>query len=94
MTDQSQQAGVLSFLQELDRLLGRIVLARENNMLDWRYFMDVLELVDGERQRIRGVPDPGWPDTLWHDYRIALALVQRLIPSVFDSFPRNHRKQL
>lgn len=80
----TEQAEALTFLEALDRLVGRLA---ADEAPDNRYIVDVLDLVEGERERVRGASEPPWPDTLWSDYRIALVMVQRHLMAVFDSYP-------
>jgi hypothetical protein len=75
---------ILTFLEALDRLVGRMT---SDAAADNRYIADMLDLVEAERERIRGMPEPPWPDTLWHDYRLSLLAVERHLAAVFDRYP-------
>jgi hypothetical protein len=77
-------ADVLTFLEALDRLVGRLGSDQDP---DNRYVLAMLDLVEAEHERARASGDPGWPDTLWTDYRLGLVVVRRHLAAIFDHYP-------
>ncbi len=88
MPEMRYVAEALNFLDWVDTVLNRMIQIGQGPTQQHGYhlLLDVLDGLDAERERTRGV-GPGWPNDLWYGYRGGLVITADRIRAAMANIP-------